>query len=48
MTYINVTATNSTTNETYTYQSKKEKKWTFFDFDPSYVEYYYYKDCVVK
>lgn len=28
---------------------KKEKNfWTFYEYDPSNVEYYYYKDCVTK
>lgn len=24
------------------------KQWIYYDYDPSNVEYYYYKDCIVK
>ena len=27
---------------------KVEKSYVFFNYDPSHVEYYYYKDCIIK
>lgn len=49
----NTTATNgsNSTNATEVYQTVEEdviKSWIYYEYDPSSVEYYYYKDCVVK
>jgi len=41
---VSISVGNHTENKT----EKVEKSHIFFNYDPSHVEYYYYKDCVVK
>ena len=44
----NVTIENATQiNDTIAEQTVT-KTWIYYDYEPSSVEYYYYKDCVVK
>jgi len=42
----NETVVNSTSNGTV--EVKTKKSWIYYEYEPSNVEYYYYKDCVVK
>ena len=44
------TIINEKTNETMKVTQEKNviKHWIYYDYDPSAVEFYYYKDCVVK
>ena len=53
----NISNTDATTNETQPYitinQTYSEtntvnKTWTYFQYDPSNVEFYFYKECIVK
>ena len=41
---------NSTTNQSVQLYGEQNvtKTWVYYDYDPSSVEYYYYKDCIVK
>ena len=39
--------TNATVQYNYVVQNL-EKTWVYYEYDPSNVEYYYYKDCIVK
>ena len=41
--------TNATAVATYTTEEEDQlRSWIYYEYDPSSVEYYYYKDCVVK
>lgn len=41
---------NNNTNETIKVTEEKNvtRHWTYYDYEPSAVEYYYYKDCIIK
>lgn len=41
---------NATTNETVKVYGEQNvtKTWIYYDYEPSSVEYYYYKDCIIK
>ena len=41
---------NATTNETTKLYGEQNvtKTWIYYDYEPSNVEYYYYKDCIIK
>lgn len=39
---------NATSNLTETTEQNVVKTWTYYDYEQSSVEYYYYKDCIIK
>lgn len=47
-----VNSTNSTNSSiavtTYTVEEDVIKTWIYYEYEPSSVEYYYYKDCIVR
>jgi len=50
---VTIGSENVTINGSYVIQNiyemqKVQKSWIYYDFEPSNVEYYYYKDCVFK
>lgn len=44
----NVSVRNNVTNITTVVEQDVTKVYTFYEYDQSNVEYYYYKDCVIK
>jgi hypothetical protein len=44
------TVFNSTTNTSQDLygEANVTKTWIYYDYDPANVEYYYYKDCIIK
>lgn len=45
---VNVSIKNNVTNTTTIVEQDIVKTYTLYEFDPSSVEYYHYKDCIVK
>ncbi len=45
---VKLNVTNSTAVSTQVVEQSILKTWIYYEFEPSSVEYYYYKDCIVK
>jgi len=44
----NATNTSAAVDVIQTVEEDVVRSWVYYEYDPSSVEYYYYKDCVVK